>query len=50
MGDEQIEQQVEQLREQVASLQIENQKLRNDVIDGADASSSSLIADLMAEN
>ena len=45
-----MEQQVEQLREQVASLQIENQKLKNDVMAGSDASSSSLMADLMAEN
>ena len=50
MGDDQAEQKMEQLREQIAALQVENESLKNDVMSGADASSSSLMMDLQAEN
>ena len=50
MEDDQKEQKMEQLREQIAQLQVENEGLKNDVMGGADASSSSLIQGLMAEN
>jgi hypothetical protein len=48
--DDQASQKMEQMRDQITSLQIENQKLKNDVMGQADGETSALMALLMDEN